>query len=38
MGIAGIWWSFLVAEVIDMILAVVFLGIIEKKELAVLEG
>jgi Na+-driven multidrug efflux pump len=38
MGITGIWWSFLVAEVIDMILAVVFLGIIEKKELAALEG
>ncbi len=38
MGITGIWWSFFVAEVIDMILAVVFLGIIEKKELAVLEG
>jgi Na+-driven multidrug efflux pump len=34
MGITGIWWSFLVAEVIDMILSVVFLGIIEKKELA----
>jgi putative MATE family efflux protein len=38
MGITGIWWSFLVAEVVDMILAVVFLGIIEKKELASLEG
>jgi Na+-driven multidrug efflux pump len=38
MGITGIWWSFLVAEVIDMILSVVFLGIIEKKELASLEG
>jgi putative MATE family efflux protein len=38
MGITGIWWSFLVAEVIDMILAIVFLGIIEKKELASLEG
>jgi Na+-driven multidrug efflux pump len=38
MGINGIWWSFLVAEVIDMILSVVFLGIIEKKELAALEG
>jgi Na+-driven multidrug efflux pump len=37
MGITGIWWSFLVAEVIDMILAVVFLGIIEKKELVSLE-
>jgi putative MATE family efflux protein len=34
MGITGIWWSFLVAEVIDMILSVVFLGITEKKELA----
>jgi Na+-driven multidrug efflux pump len=38
MGITGIWWSFLVAEVIDMILSVIFLGIIEKKELASLEG
>jgi putative MATE family efflux protein len=38
MGINGIWWSFLVAEVIDMILSVAFLGIIEKKELATLEG
>jgi putative MATE family efflux protein len=37
MGITGIWWSFLVAEVIDMILAVVFLGIIEKKELTTLD-
>jgi Na+-driven multidrug efflux pump len=36
MGITGIWWSFLVAEVIDMILSLVFLGIIEKKELAAL--
>ena len=36
MGINGIWWSFLTAEVIDMILAVGFLGIVEKKELAVL--
>jgi Na+-driven multidrug efflux pump len=34
MGITGIWWSFLIAEVIDMILSLVFLGIIEKKELA----
>jgi Na+-driven multidrug efflux pump len=34
MGINGIWWSFLVAEVIDMILSVIFLGIIEKKEVA----
>jgi Na+-driven multidrug efflux pump len=34
MGINGIWWSFLVAEVIDVILSVIFLGIIEKKEVA----
>jgi putative MATE family efflux protein len=34
MGINGIWWSFLVAEVIDMVLSLIFLGIIEKKELA----
>jgi putative MATE family efflux protein len=38
MGINGIWWSFLVAEVIDMILAIGFLGIIEKKELRALKG
>jgi Na+-driven multidrug efflux pump len=38
MGITGIWWSFLVAEVIDMILSLIFLGIIEKKELKALEG
>jgi Na+-driven multidrug efflux pump len=38
MGITGIWWSFFVAEVIVMILAVIFLGIIEKKEIAALEG
>jgi Na+-driven multidrug efflux pump len=37
MGITGIWWSFLVAEVIDMILSLIFLGMIEKKELADLE-
>jgi putative MATE family efflux protein len=37
MGINGIWWSFLVAEVIDMILALVFLRIIEKKELVAFE-
>jgi putative MATE family efflux protein len=37
MGINGIWWSFLVAEVIDMILSIVFLSVIEKKELAVLK-
>jgi Na+-driven multidrug efflux pump len=38
MGITGIWWSFLVAEVIDMILSVIFLGFIEKKELAALKA
>jgi Na+-driven multidrug efflux pump len=37
MGINGIWWSFLVAEVIDMVLALIFLGIIEKKVLSTLE-
>jgi Na+-driven multidrug efflux pump len=36
MGINGIWWSFLVAEVIDMVLSLIFLGAIEKKELATL--
>jgi putative MATE family efflux protein len=38
MGITGIWWSFLVAEVIDMILSLIFLGIIEKKELTALDA
>ena len=38
MGINGIWWSFLAAEVIDMILAVGFLGIVEKKEMKALGG
>jgi putative MATE family efflux protein len=33
MGINGIWWSFLVAEVIDMVLALIYLAFIEKKEL-----
>jgi putative MATE family efflux protein len=37
MGINGIWWSFLVAEVIDMILSIIFLSVIEKKELAALK-
>lgn len=38
MGITGIWWSFCAAEAIDMILSVVFLGLIEKKDISVLEG
>ena len=37
MGITGIWWSFCVAEVMDMILSTLFLGYIEKKEISALE-
>lgn len=33
MGINGIWWSFLISETITVILAVLYLGVVEKKEL-----
>ena len=33
MGINGIWWSFLVSETITVIVAVLYLGVVEKKEL-----
>ena len=33
MGINGIWWSFLIRETVTVILAVIYLGIAEKKEL-----
>ena len=32
-GINGIWWSFLISETVTVILAVIYLGIAEKKEL-----
>ena len=31
-GINGIWWSFLISETVTVILAVIYLGIAEKKE------
>jgi putative MATE family efflux protein len=37
MGMNGIWWSFLIAEVIDMVLALIFLRSVEKKVLKSLE-
>ena len=33
LGINGIWWSFLISETITVVLAVGYLGIVEKKEL-----
>lgn len=33
-GINGIWWSFLISETVTVIVAVMYLGIAEKKELA----
>lgn len=32
-GINGIWWSFLISEIITAIIAIIYLGMIEKKEL-----
>lgn len=32
-GINGIWWSFLISETVTVILAVIYLGMAEKKEL-----
>ena len=34
MGIHGIWWSFLISETITVVLAMLYLGIVEKKEFA----
>ena len=31
-GINGIWWSFLISETVTVILAIIYLGIAEKKE------
>lgn len=33
-GINGIWWSFLISEAITVVLAILYLGAAEKKELA----
>lgn len=33
MGINGIWWGFLISETITVIVAVLYLGVVEKKEL-----
>lgn len=32
-GINGIWWSLLISETVTVILAIIYLGIAEKKEL-----
>lgn len=32
-GINGIWWSFLISEIITAIIAIIYLGMIENKEL-----
>ncbi len=32
-GINGIWWSFLIGETVTVVLAIICLGIAEKKEL-----
>ena len=32
-GINGIWWSFLISETVTVVLAVIYIGIAEKKEL-----
>ena len=31
-GINGIWWSFLISETVTVVLAIIYLGIAEKKE------
>ena len=33
MGINGIWWSFLISETVTVVLAIIYLGIAEKKSL-----
>ena len=32
-GINGIWWSFLISETVTVVLAIIYIGIAEKKEL-----
>ena len=34
-GINGIWWSFLISETLTVVLAIIYLGIAEKKELII---
>lgn len=36
--IHGIWWSFLISETVTVILAIIYLGIAEKKELIICDG
>lgn len=38
MGINGIWWSFLISETVTVVLAVIYLGRAEKKELMICNG
>jgi putative MATE family efflux protein len=38
MGINGIWWSFLIAEAVVVVLALLYLGFAEKKEMVGLES
>ena len=38
MGINGIWWSFLISETVTVVLAVIYLGRAEKKELMICSG
>lgn len=38
MGINGIWWSFLISETVTVVLAVIYLGRTEKKELMICNG
>ena len=37
-GINGIWWSFLFSETVTVVLAVIYLGRTEKKELMICDG
>ena len=38
MGINGIWWSFLTSETVTVVLAVIYLGRAEKKELMICDN
>ena len=38
LGINGIWWSFLISETVTVVLAVIYLGRAEKKELMICNG
>lgn len=37
-GINGIWWSFLISETITVVVAILYLGFAEKKELTICDG